>query len=167
MELVLTVALAVVAAVAALLGLFLVRGRSLERRLQLLEGMADLGQRLRLVEESIHANATAPLERKLDAIAERLNGLGGRVAALAGARESEDPAARDSEPAGDESRVRRHLALSGYTEIRVLSTLEHEGGAREFRIEAARGGVESKGSVVVAGGGVAEVRLTPVYELFP
>lgn len=144
---------------------YLLRGRALERRLTMLDAIADLSQRVAQLEDSIHANATAPLERKLDLLTQRLKETEAAAAAAAvssarGVREAPE----DETP---EEYICKTLGTQGYRQIRIISESELLNGQRELRVEASREGLIVKGSVFLTNGRLGETKLTPIYELFP
>jgi hypothetical protein len=144
-----------------------VRGRVLEQRLAILDAIAELGQRVAQLEHSIHAADVAPLERKLDGLADKLKNLDRRLAVLGTSRvtaPSEGASAAGLEP---RQAVEDSLERRGFQSVKIVSESSSESGPAEFRVEAIRNGVAVKGSVFVHQGVVAETRLTPVYELFP
>lgn len=166
MEWFLSSLLVVIAVVALALIAYLFRGRAIEHRLALLDAIADLSQRLHLVEDAVHTNGTAPLERKLDLLTQRLNSIDARLAA-AGAASAPLESRLRGEPASDREIVERELAAQGYGAVRVVSSEPVHDGVRELKVETSRSDVCLKGSVLVAGGAVVETRLAPIYELFP
>jgi hypothetical protein len=167
LELLVSGLVALAALAAAAFVLFLVRGRTLEHRLAVLDAVADVSQRLAQLEDSVHANATAPLEKKLDRLTERFGAVEGRVAALALAPGEGGAPSPRPDPASDREVVQRTLGGLGYGPIRIVSERSISEGGREFRVETSREEGLLKGSVFVANGAVVETRLSPVFELFP
>lgn len=156
--------------IAAALGFLVVwlRGRVLEHRLAILEAVADVSHRLAQIEQTLHGSDTAPVERKLDLLAERVKEVDARLASVVAG----PPARSVAGPGHAEARSIRELAVDGlerrgFNSIRVLSEDAMPGGPVVVRVEAAREGASVKGSVFVTNGSVVELRLTPAFELFP
>ncbi len=169
MEIVLYGLLIVVTALSALLVVFLFRGRAVERRLAMLDAVAELTQRVLQVEASLHDNTTAPLERKVDLLTRRLQSAEGRLAAWAsGAEPPERTGIREGAAVGSEAnRLLAAMQTLGYAATCIVSSESVGGDVREYRVETQKEGLAMKGSVFVANDAIAELRLSPIYELFP
>lgn len=146
---------------------YLFRARSIEHRLAMLEAVAELSQRIAQLENAVHANATAPVERKLDAMQQKLREIDGRLATTSS--NAVRPTGRPAEPVPTDpaEAVRAALSARGFTRITIVTKSELEGGTLEFKVEAVRNGSLQKGSVFVADGSVGEARLSPIFEMFP
>lgn len=150
---------------AVALVIYLLRGRALERRLAILDAIADLSQRVAQMENAIHANATAPIERKLDLVSQKLKEIEGGISAQVPPSVSAPPP-RDLAETEQEFIVRT-LTGQGYSRIKITGENELPSGPREVRVEATRGDLMLKGSVFISNGRIGETKLTPIYELFP
>ncbi|MFN0205412.1 MAG: hypothetical protein ACKVS6_03760 [Planctomycetota bacterium] len=152
--------------VAALLLIYLFRSRTIEHRLKMLEAIADLSERVSHLENAVHANASAPVERKLDLLNDKLKDVAGQISMAASSRA---PILLAS-PKGDISDaelVTNSLMANGFSKIHIVHEQPRADGPTEFRVEASKGNSLHKGSVFVSLGVVGETRLTPIYELFP
>lgn len=143
------------------------RGRVLEHRLAILDAVADLSQRIAQLENALHASDRAPLERKIDGLADRLKDVDARLASASARELRPPPAMHAGEPRPARELAADALEKRGFHAIRILGENAIAGGPVDVRVEATREGLAMKGSVFVSGGTVAELRLTPVFELFP
>ncbi|MBI3817780.1 MAG: hypothetical protein HY286_03735 [Planctomycetes bacterium] len=157
--------LAIASCLAIGLALYLLRGKSLEHRLSMLESITELSQRVAQLESAVHANATAPVERQLELLLNRVRELEGTIAS--DARESVVGVSTRESDETDEEFVIRVLANQGYAKIRMIGESNLAGGSTVVRVEASRGDLQLKGSVFIVNGKIGETRLTPIYELFP
>jgi hypothetical protein len=67
---------------------------------------------------------------------------------------------------GDE--VKRTLYSMGYDTVVIRTELASlAGGDGKVHVEVARGGVKSKGYLVLRGGSAVETKISPTYEMFP
>jgi low affinity Fe/Cu permease len=67
---------------------------------------------------------------------------------------------------GDE--VKRTLYSMGYDTVVIRTELASlAGGDGKVHVEVARGGVKSKGYLVLRGGSTVETKISPTYEMFP
>jgi hypothetical protein len=67
---------------------------------------------------------------------------------------------------GDE--VKRTLYSMGYDTVVIRTELGSlAGGDGKVHVEVARGGVKSKGYLVLRGGSAVETKISPTYEMFP
>ncbi len=67
---------------------------------------------------------------------------------------------------GDE--VKRTLYSMGYDQVVIRTDLAGlAGGEGKVHVEVSRGGVKSKGYLVLRGGSVVETKISPTYEMFP
>lgn len=67
---------------------------------------------------------------------------------------------------GDE--VKRTLYSMGYDTVVIRTELSSlAGGDGKVHVEVARGGVKSKGYLVLRGGSTVETKISPTYEMFP
>jgi hypothetical protein len=156
--------LATLLALALLIYLF--RARSIEHRLKMLEAIADLSSRVSQMENAVHANATAPVERKLDSLQSKLKDIDGRLAAAA-ASDTRRVAPVASGDMTDADLVLKTLHDEGYSRIHIVNDHVIAGGPREFRVEVMKNGMQYKGSVFVQNGVLGETRLAASQELFP
>jgi hypothetical protein len=148
----------------------------LQKRLQPLEDLAPLAERVRGLSTELHRKE---LNERL---AERLTELGDaqrRVsAALAQlqtevadvSRSLERSAVAAEQPPSDElgERVRLHLAGRGYDHVAVLSDLTGlEGRSGRVVFEARRDGVMHKGHLALADGEIVDETVRAAYAAFP
>lgn len=143
-----------------------VRGRILEQRLALLDALAELGQRVAQLEHAIHASEVAPLERKMEGLADSVKAVERRIAVL-GTVGTRGPQAQAAQAQTPEEAVLEVLERRGFHPVRISGAHVLESGPLEIKVEAWRQGVPVKGSVLFHNGAVSETRLTPLYELFP
>ena len=145
---------------------------SLELRLERLDDLDKLGQRVqRLAGELDRKELNAHLQAKLTEISESdrrlraaLSELTRKVADLEPAPEGD--AARPA--VGPEDLAREHLASLGYERVRLLSDLGSlSGRSGKVVFEASRGGAAHKGQVVVDEGVVRDVTTRSAYSAFP
>ncbi|MBL8694662.1 MAG: hypothetical protein JNJ88_11250 [Planctomycetes bacterium] len=167
MEVVLSVVVIVAVLAAAVSVVVWLHGRSMEHRLAVMDAVAELSQRVTQLEDRVHRNDLLPLERRLDALGERLAAMDARmaasqappaIAAVAG------PALHSLAPA---ERAMEHLTREGFARTRVVGEESFADDVREIRVETSKDNILMKGSVIVARGSIADVRLTPIFELFP
>jgi hypothetical protein len=120
------------------------------------------------------------IEQRLDAVGKGApgtvdQGLTAAVGALrdgieelrAPVREIRDQLVRtDLEKLSDE--VKRTLYSMGYDQVVIRTDLASlAGGDGKAHVEVSRGGVKSKGYLVVRAGTVVETKISPTYEMFP
>ncbi len=64
--------------------------------------------------------------------------------------------------------IRRTLQFMGYDQILILTDLSSlAGGDGKAHVEVSRGGVKSKGYLVLRAGSVIDTKMNPTYEMFP
>jgi hypothetical protein len=64
--------------------------------------------------------------------------------------------------------VKRTLYSMGYDQVVIRTDISSlAGGEGKAHVEVSRGGVKSKGYLVLRGGSVVETKISPTYEMFP
>ncbi|MBL6721312.1 MAG: hypothetical protein ISQ08_07860 [Planctomycetes bacterium] len=171
------VGLVTVLALAGLLGVgvaLLRRLAGLAERLEGLQRLESLDQRLKGLAESQGALDLRRLEHVLVDLRDSQKRSEERIAQALESREREpQPESTPGAPAPARlpERVINRLVALGYERIELLTPAsEFEAlveGEGEVRVEARRSGATYKGRVLVKQGAIVEVALRPPYEIFP
>ena len=152
----------IVAGVLVTFLLLYVRTTKFESYLKEIQGLRNLNERIRSLNEGIERLDTTTMEEHLFA----LRKMSTRMVEVLEKRQEEE---RLSSQNDARSALESVLFSMGFEEISLLGSLDQADGAEpvEVQVECLKEQVQHKGSVIMRAGSVAEVRIRPVYEVFP
>ena len=160
-----TMVLLLVLIVAAVLVTFLlIYGRTtrFEGYLKEIQGLRNLNERIRSLNEAMERLDTSTMEEHLFDLRQKVS----RLVVLLEERQEEN---RVSSKNDARSALETVLFSMGFEKISVMGDLDRAAGADpvDVQVECVKAEVRHKGTVTMQAGSVVAVRMRPAYEVFP